>query len=90
MMNPVRPLVRWYKLSHGVGKEMRDRGAELMACPHCGDDTPVYRSAYDSAGTPLSFTVCLWCEGLIEYSGPTDEAHEPYATIRDSQDRPVA
>lgn len=50
----------------------------------------VYGRTIDSVGRPLSVTVCLWYDGLIEYSGLTDEAHEPYATAQDIQDRTVA
>ncbi|WP_435196402.1 hypothetical protein [Natronomonas sp. EA1] len=82
-MRFLHELIRWYKLNHGIGKAMCAAGAEIMACPHCGDGTPIYRSAYDSGGTPLSFTVCLWCEGFIEYSPTLGRPHEPYASARD-------
>ena len=46
---------------------MREKGATIRACPHCHQRTPIYRSKYTTAGEPLTFTVCLWCDGLIEY-----------------------
>lgn len=61
---------------------MRKHGAEVMACPHCGRGTPVFRSDYDRTGTPLSFTVCLWCEGYLEWNGYTGKAHKPYTGLK--------
>ncbi|ADB63351.1 hypothetical protein Htur_4550 (plasmid) [Haloterrigena turkmenica DSM 5511] len=88
-MGLVQNVVRWYKLNHGVGKQMLDRGAELLSCPHCHEETPIFRSSYDSLGNPLSFSVCLWCDGLVEYSDGVSQPHAPYATARDLQgDRP--
>lgn len=78
-------VVRWVKLNHGVGKEMRSHGAEILSCPHCDRDTPVFRTEYSSTGTPISFSVCLWCDGVIEYGPGAARPHEPYATARDIQ-----
>ena len=84
-MGLLHTVVRWYKLNRGRGKEMRARGAILATCPHCDHDTPVFRTEYDSHGHPLSFSVCVWCTGYIEYDGTTATAHEPYATIQEIQ-----
>lgn len=84
-MEFVREAVRWYRLNRGVGKRMLSEGAELLPCPHCERKTPVYRSAYDATGDPISFSVCLWCMGLIEYSGVSRRPHEPYATAKEIQ-----
>jgi hypothetical protein len=84
-MGLVHRVLRWYKLNYGVGNTMLAEGAELLACPHCETDTPIYRSAYDSAGDPVSFSVCLWCGGLIEYSDLSGRPHEPYVSARDLQ-----
>lgn len=84
-MEIIHTMVRWYKFNYGVGREMRAQGAEVMPCPYCGHDTAVYQSDYDPTGDPISFSVCLWCEGFIEYSGATTRPHEPYATVRDLQ-----
>ncbi|MFT4889506.1 MAG: hypothetical protein ACI9YT_000415 [Halobacteriales archaeon] len=73
-------LISWYKFSHGRGKEMLENGASLEPCPHCGKDTPVYRSTYSSRGEPLSFSVCVWCESLIEYNTTALKPHHPFAT----------
>lgn len=81
----IQKVVRWYRFNHGIGKQMLNQGAELLPCPHCGRETPVFRSVYDSAGMPISFSVCLWCDGFIEYSGASLQPHEPYATARDLQ-----
>lgn len=72
---------RWRKLNRGHGRAMRDAGAAVMACPHCGNDTPIYRSEYDADRRALSFSVCVWCEGYIEYDGTTPRT--PYATEHD-------
>ncbi|MFB6130559.1 MAG: hypothetical protein ABEJ28_07040 [Salinigranum sp.] len=53
-------------------------GATPMCCPHCGAETPVYESDYDESGDPVSFSVCLWCDGLVEFDARTGEVHEPY------------
>jgi hypothetical protein len=82
-MGLIHNAVRWYRFNHGDGKRMLDRGAELMRCPYCEEETPIYRSAYDSTGMPISFSVCLWCEGILEYSGASRHPHEPYATARE-------
>lgn len=84
-MEFIQNVVRWYKLNRGIGKRMLDQGAELMPCPYCESETPVFRSAYNSTGMPISFSVCLWCEGILEYSGASRRPHEPYATARDLQ-----
>ncbi len=90
-MSLIQYVVRWYRLNCGVGKQMLDQGAELRSCPHCTEETPVYRSGYDSLGNPISFSVCLWCDGLIEYSDGVSRPHAPYATTRDLQgDRPAS
>jgi len=46
---------------------MRERGATVVQCPRCGNETPVYETSYDASGEPLSFSVCLWCSGYVEY-----------------------
>lgn len=84
-MKLIYRMVRWLKLNYGVGKTMCTNGAEVLSCPHCDHETPVYRSDYDSTGAPLSFSVCLWCDGLIEYGGATMDPHEPYASAKDLQ-----
>jgi hypothetical protein len=84
-MGLIHRAVRWYKLNLGRGKEMRTQGAIVASCPHCGNDTPVFHTEYDSHGDPLSFSVCVWCAGYIEYDGTTATAHEPYATIQEIQ-----
>lgn len=85
-MGIVHKIVRWYKLTYGTGKEMCENGARIAPCPHCGNDTPVYRSSYDSKGEPLSFSVCVWCDGLIEQRPDALAPHSPYAT-REEIDR---
>ena len=85
-MGIVHKALRWYKLNRGRGKEMRTQGAIVAPCPHCRNDTPVFETEYDSHGNPLSFSVCVWCEGYIEYDGLTATAHEPYTTIKGIQD----
>lgn len=82
-MNPIQRLVRWYKLNYGIGNAMLEEGAELLPCPHCETRTPVYTSTYDSAGEPVSFTVCPWCTGLIELREPKRDPHEPYRGSRE-------
>lgn len=82
-MGLFKKVVRWYKLNHGVGDTMLTAGAELRPCPHCAAETPVYRTTYDSSGNPVSFTVCLWCAGLIEYSGAVGHPHDPYASVQE-------
>jgi len=82
-MGIIHRLVRWVKLTRGVGREMRERGATVQPCPHCGNDTPVYRSAENDAGEPTSFSVCLWCEGLIEYGSIALAPHHPYASTEE-------
>ncbi len=84
-MRIVQNVIRWYRLNHGVGKEMLESGAELMPCPYCEKETPVFQSTYNSAGLPILFSVCLWCDGFIEFSGASLEPHEPYATAHDPQ-----
>jgi len=84
-MEIVHKVLRWYRLNRGRGKEMRAQGATIAPCPHCENDTPVFHTEYDSRGNRLSFSVCVWCEGYIEYDGTTATAHEPYVTIREIQ-----
>jgi hypothetical protein len=62
---------------------MVEAGATPMRCPHCDAETPIYASEYDTAGNPVSFTVCLWCGGIVEFSEMTEAPHEPYATTGD-------
>jgi hypothetical protein len=78
-MGTIHNVVRWYKLAWGRGRQMRQRGAIVETCPHCEKDTPVFRTEYDSRGNPLSFVVCVWCDGFIEYDGKTATVREPYA-----------
>lgn len=85
-MGILHKAIRWYKLNRSRGKEMRMQGAVVATCPHCRNDTPVFHTEYNSYGTPLSFSVCVWCEGFIEYDGTTATAHEPYTTIKEIQD----
>ena len=68
-MGLVERVIRWYRFERGVGKRMLERDAERMPCPYCERETPVFRSTYDSSGLPTPSNVCLWCHGLIEYSG---------------------
>lgn len=84
-MGLVHDAIKWYSFTRGVGKQMLDHGATLMPCPHCEKETPVFQSAYNSAGLPISFSVCRWCDGIIEHSGATRHPHEPYATAREIQ-----
>lgn len=58
---------------------MREAGATVELCPHCGKDTPVYPSSYGADGAPLSFSVCVWCEGIVEYGPDAATPHDPYA-----------
>lgn len=58
-MGLVQNVVRWYKLNHGIGKQMLDNGAELMPGPYCEAETPVFQSTYDSSGLLILFSVCL-------------------------------
>lgn len=64
---------------------MREHGANVMACPHCGHDTPVFESEYDRARNPISFTVCLWCDGYIEWNGCSETPHVPYEQVTEVQ-----
>ena len=73
-MGLIHKAVRWYKLNRGRGREMRTRGAIVATCPHCHNDTPVFQTEYDLQGNPLSFSVCVWCEGYIEYDGANSGA----------------
>ena len=84
-MKLVETVKQWYSLTHGRGKRLLDQGAELMVCPFCEEETPIFQSEYNTAGMPVSFSVCLWCEGVIEYSEGAVAPHEPYATARDLQ-----
>lgn len=84
-MRVIHSVRRWYKLNHGRGKEMRENGAEILSCPHCEDDTPVYQTEYGSDGTPVSFSVCIWCEGPIEYGELSEQPHEPYLSVAEAQ-----
>lgn len=84
-MGIIHEVLRWYKLKRGRGREMRASGAVVATCPHCERDTPVFATEYDTHGDPLSFSVCVWCEGFIEYDGTTATAHEPYATLEEIQ-----
>lgn len=84
-MGIIQNVVRWYKLNLGVGKQMVNEGAALMSCPYCDEATPVFQSTYNSDGLPISFSVCLWCNGFIEYGRTSLQTHEPYATAQDSQ-----
>lgn len=77
-MRVFHKLIHWYRLNHGIGEKMRDKGAVLMPCPHCEAKTYVYRSQYDETGMPISFSICLWCEGVIEYGGLDIFPTEPY------------
>jgi hypothetical protein len=77
---------RWYRLHRGQAKQMRNRGAVVRSCPHCCQRTPVYHSKYTSVGEPLTFTVCLWCDGLIEYQR-ANSPQKPY-TPRHSTRKP--
>lgn len=84
-MEFLREAIGWYRLNRGVGKRMRDDGAQPMPCPHCARETPVFRSSYDATGDPTSFSVCCWCRGLIEYGGSSSRPHAPYATAKEIQ-----
>lgn len=64
---------------------MREHGAEVHSCPHCGNDTPVHRTTYGSDGTPISFSVCVWCQSPIEYGDLHEQPREPYLTAADAQ-----
>lgn len=84
-MGLLHRMVRWYKFNYGIGNAMRSAGAELLPCPHCDTETPIYRSTYDSTGDPISFSICLWCDGFIEYSDTIGRPHEPYASVQEIQ-----
>ena len=79
-MQFIHRLKRWYSFNRGRGREMLAAGATPRQCPHCGVETPVYRSSYDRTGSPVSFSVCLWCDGFIELDDLSNEPREPYAT----------
>lgn len=49
---------------------------------YCDRDTAVSHSTYYTRGEPTSFSVCLWCGGLIEYSRLVRRPHEPYESAR--------
>lgn len=84
-MSLIHAVRKWYKLNLGRGKAMCENGAEILSCPHCGDETPVYQTEYASDGTPISFSVCLWCQGSIEYGELSDQPHEPYLSAAEAQ-----
>ena len=84
-MGILQTAIRWYRLNHGGGKRMLEHGAELLPCPHCETETPVFESTYDADGMPGSFSVCLWCDGLIEYDPAVARPHEPYVITDDSR-----
>jgi len=78
-------LRKWYALRLGSGREMRENGATLHPCPHCERETPVFETQYGRDGRPVTFTVCLWCQGLIEYSELSTEPHEPFLSAGEAQ-----
>ena len=78
-MQPIHRLKRWYSFNYGRAKEMVEAGATPMRCPHCDAETPLYVTEYDAAGEPVSFTVCLWCDGFVEFDEAADAPREPYA-----------
>jgi hypothetical protein len=80
VMGVVDRLRRWYVLTFGRGKRMLEHGAEVEPCPHCGDETPVYRSSYDRWLDPVTFSVCLWCDGLIEYDDRAVSPRPPFTS----------
>ena len=82
-MQPIHRLKRWYSFKYGRARAMIEAGASPMPCPHCDAETPLYPSQYDGAGSPVSFTVCLWCEGFVEFDGEAQVPHEPYAAVDD-------
>ena len=84
-MGLIYRLRRWVKLGFGTGKSMREAGATVSPCPHCGRETPVYRSEYNRSGDPVSFSVCVWCRGFIEWSSGAAASHEPYASADEIQ-----
>lgn len=84
-MGLVHDLRKWYSLNWCQGKAMRENGAEILPCPHCGAETPVYQSDYGNDGWPMSFSVCLWCNGAIEYSELGSDPHEPYLSTKEAQ-----
>lgn len=84
-MRVIHSARKWFKLNLGRGKAMCENGADVRSCPYCENDTPVYRTEYGSDGTPVSFSVCVWCQGLIEYGELSDEPHEPYLSAADAQ-----
>ncbi|MDY6817184.1 MAG: hypothetical protein SVG88_00875 [Halobacteriales archaeon] len=71
---------QWYRLNWGMGKQMRQAGATIRQCPHCQEPTPVFESEYDTDDDPITFTVCLWCDGLIEYRPDVSQPYPPYAS----------
>ncbi|WP_225333624.1 hypothetical protein [Halomicrobium urmianum] len=84
-MGLLHTLRKWYALRLGSGREMRENGATLHPCPHCERETPVFETEYDRDGRPVSFTVCLWCRGLIEYGELSAEPHEPFLSAGEAQ-----
>lgn len=84
-MELVHDIRKWYMLNWGRGKKMRENGAEMLPCPHCREETPVYQSKYGSDGRPVSFSVCLWCYGMIEHSKLRTAPHEPYLSANEAQ-----
>lgn len=84
-MSLIHRLHRWYVLKRGLGRAMLERGATIKVCPHCEQETPVYRSEYNDQGDPVTFTVCLWCGGFMELSGLSSRPHPPYAKAKDVQ-----
>lgn len=78
-MQPIHRLKRWYSFNYGRARAMVEAGATPMRCPHCDEETPLYASEYGGSGDPLTFTVCLWCEGFVEFDEEARTTHEPYA-----------
>lgn len=84
-MRVIHAVRKWYKLNLGRGRAMRRNGAVIRSCPHCEEATPVYRTEYGSGGAPVSFSICLWCDGPIEFGDPSDQPHEPYLSATEAQ-----
>lgn len=79
-MGIIHALIRWYRLNHGIGKAMDENGAELVSCPYCGNETYVYRSQYNDIEMPTVFSVCLWCDGIIESGKRNKYPSEPFGS----------
>lgn len=79
----LRRLRNWWSLRYGRARRMCKHGAVPKPCPHCDRTTPVYRTANAVTGEPTAFSVCLWCDGLIEYGDAQERPREPYTAAQE-------